>query len=221
MRTLPGKQISVRRYEHEEAEAVIVQAEAWQARFRRERGETFFHLGDEFYLMTGRPVPPTEVYDGFPQIEDGIGITRHLLDDLDAYLRRAQPGGLTGATGTVACGTLIGPTMRAAIDRFNARTGADLTVVPVENRFLGPEINVSGLLTGHDLLVEFGGRADALPNGPLIVSARMLSDRTGTMLDDRTVEEVGSAIGRPVVPAYTLSDVGRELRARQRRKRAA
>src|SRR5688572_27555579 len=53
MRTLPGKQISVRRYERPEAEAVIEQAERWQARFRRVRGETFFHLGDEFYLMTG------------------------------------------------------------------------------------------------------------------------------------------------------------------------
>src|SRR4051812_28773582 len=53
MRLLPGKQIAVRRYEREEAEAVIAQAERWQAYFRRERGSTFFHLGDEFYLMTG------------------------------------------------------------------------------------------------------------------------------------------------------------------------
>jgi putative radical SAM enzyme (TIGR03279 family) len=221
MRTLPGKQISVRRYEWHEAEAVIAQAERWQAFFRRERGETFFHLGDEFYLMTERPVPPSEVYDGFPQIEDGIGITRHLLDDLDAYLRRAQRGGLAGATGTVACGTLIGPTMREAIDRFNAHTGAALNVVPVENRFLGPEINVSGLLTGHDLLAEFAERAAELPAGPIYVSARMLSDRTGTLLDDRTPEEVADRLGRPLVPAYTLSEVGRELRARQRRARAA
>ena len=222
MRTLPGKQlqINVRRYERAEAEAVIAHAERWQERFRRERGETFFHLGDEFYLMTGRPVPPTEVYDGFPQIEDGIGITRHLLDDVDHYLRRARRSGLSGATGTVACGTLIGPTMHEAVDRFNHHTGARLTVVPVENRYLGPEINVSGLLTGHDLLAEFGNRPSDAEDGPLFVSARMLSDRTGTLLDDRTPDEVGSALGRPLVPAYTLSDVGRDLRAR-RRQRAA
>ena len=221
MRTLPGKQVNVRRYERDEAEAVIAQAEAWQTRFRRERGETFVHLGDEFYLMTGRPVPPTGVYDGFPQIEDGIGITRHFLDDLAAYLRRARFGGLSGATGTVACGTLIGPTMREAVDRFNAHTGAALTVVPVENRFLGPEINVSGLLTGHDLLAGLGNRPSDLADGPVYVSARMLSDRTGTMLDDRTTDEIGAALGRPLVPAYTLADVGRDLRARQRRQRAA
>ncbi len=158
------------------------------------------------------------MYDGFPQIEDGIGITRHLLDDLDGYLRRAKAGGLAGETGTVACGTLIGPTMREAVDRFNRHTGAELSVAVVENRFLGPEINVSGLLTGHDLLVEFEGRKATLPEGPLFISARMLSDRTQTLLDDRGLDEVSEAVGRQIVPALTLADVGRELRARQKRR---
>ncbi len=220
MRTLPGKQIHVRRYEQHEAEAVIAQAEEWQARFRRERGGTFFFLGDEFYLMTGQPVPPSSVYEGFPQIEDGIGITRHLLDDLDAYLRRAKVGGLEGSTGTVACGTLIGPTMRDAVGRFNRHTGADLDVAVVENRFLGPEINVSGLLTGHDLLVEFGGRNAMPEDGPLYISGRMLSDRTQTLLDDRSLDEVSDALGRPLVPALTLADIGRDLRGRHRRRAA-
>ena len=57
MRTLPSRKIEVRRYEPWEAEAVIEQSEAWQRRFRAERGETFYYLGDEFYLMTGRDVP--------------------------------------------------------------------------------------------------------------------------------------------------------------------
>src|SRR4029078_2392123 len=60
MRLLPGKQITVRRYEPDEAGAVIRQAEAWQRRFRAERGETFLHLGDEFYLMCGEPVHARE-----------------------------------------------------------------------------------------------------------------------------------------------------------------
>ena len=215
MRTLPGNQmrINVRRYEPAEALAVIAQAEAWQQRFRRERGETFLHLGDEFYLMTGRDVPATAHYDGFPQIEDGIGITRYFLDDLDRYLRRARPGTLDGAAGTVACGTMIGPTMRAAVDRFNARTGAGLDAVAVENVYLGSEINVSGLLSGADLLAAFERRP---ARGPLFIADRMISDRTGTMLDDMRVEEVAAALDRPVVPAGMLSDVARHLRSRFR-----
>lgn len=218
MRLLPGKQISVRRYEPDEAEQVIEQAQGWQEHFRRERGETFFHLGDEFYLMTGRPVPDAAVYDGFPQIEDGIGITRHFLEDLDGYLRRTDRNSLTGARGTVACGTLIGATMREAIDRFNRHTGADLDVLVVENGFFGPEINVSGLLTGQDLVADVrraGGE------GPVYVSDRMISSRTQTLLDDMTVADVTAAIGRPLVPCDVLSDVGRELWQRTRERRAA
>ncbi|CAN5823037.1 DUF512 domain-containing protein [soil metagenome] len=218
MRLLPGTQLSVRRHEPDEAEQVIDQAERWQARFRRDRGTTFFYLGDEFYLMTGRPVPSAQLYDGYPQIEDGIGITRHFLENLNGYLRRARRGSLDGACGTVACGTLIGPTMREAVGRFNAHTGADVEVAVVENRFLGREINVSGLLTGQDLI-------DALQHGrassPLYISDRMVSDRTHTLLDDLSVADVSKALGRPVVPCGVLSDVGRDLRQRLRVRHAA
>ena len=214
MRLLPGRRIEVRRYEPHEAEAVIAQAERWQRHFRKERGTTFFYLGDEFYLMTGRPVPPAELYDGYPQIEDGIGITRHLLENLDGYLRRAQPGVLAGARGTVACGTLIGPTMREAIERFNSKTGAALEVAVIENEFFGPEINVSGLLTGRDLVRGLSGRGNG---SPIYITSRMISDRTHTMLDDLTVREVSQEIGAPVVPCLTLSDVARDLRSRLKR----
>jgi len=209
MRLLPGKQISVRRYAPEEAAAVIAQSEAWQARFRQERGETFYHLGDEFYLMSGREVPPASRYDGFPQIEDGIGITRHFLEDARRYLRRTRPDALVGARGTVACGTLIYPTMRAEVERFNARTGAELATVSVENRYLGPEITVSGLLTGSDLIAEFGEDGD---DAPLFVSSRMLSDRTETLLDDLTIDDVSGRLGRAVIPATTMGEVARSLR---------
>ena len=218
MRLLPGKQISIRRYEPEEAAAVIEQAEPWQERFRRERGRTFFYLGDEFYLMTGRPVPGEAEYDGFPQIEDGIGITRHFLHNLDTYLRRSRLGNLAGAQGTIACGALIGPTMRDAVARFNAHTGAALTVVPIENRYFGPEINVSGLLTGKDLVLGLDGQ---LADGPLYLPDRMISQRTNTLLDDMTLDEVSTTLGRPLVPAGLMSEVARDLRQRQRRQRAA
>lgn len=213
MRTLPQKTIAVRRYQTSEAEAVIEQAETWQKKFRASRGETFFHLGDEFYLMTGQPVPTAAHYDGFPQIEDGIGITRDFLERLDDYLSRARWNGLADEPGTVACGTLIAPTMRAAVERFTARTGARLEVVAVENTYLGSEINVSGLLSGTDLLAAFERRP---PHGPVYIADRMVSQRTGTLLDDLTVREVSRQLARPVVPSAQLADVGRDLHRRRR-----
>src|SRR5215213_1361579 len=182
MRALPGKQIAVRRYHPDEALAVSSQAALWQARFEQERGDPFFYLGDEFYLMTGTPVPDAAHYGGFPQIEDGIGITRHFLDAADSFLRRSKPNGLIGSRGTVACGELIAPTMRAAVERFNARTGAVLEIVAVENVYLGKEINVSGLLSGQDLIAAFARRP---ATEPLYISDRMISQRTGTLLDDK------------------------------------
>ena len=218
MRLLPGKQISVRRYEVDEALTVIAQADQWQEQFRRERGETFFHLGDEFYLMAGRPVPDAEHYDGYPQIEDGIGITRHFLENLSSYLKRSRTGSLAGSTATIACGTLIGDTMRAAADDLNRHTGSAVDVRVIENGFFGSEINISGLLTGGDLVREFGTDGAA---APLYISSRMVSDRTQTLLDDLTIDELSTQLRRPIVPCLTLTDVARDLKQRRIHQQAA
>jgi putative radical SAM enzyme (TIGR03279 family) len=218
MRLLPGKQISVRRYEPDEARSVIRQAEGWQDLFRQARGESFVYLGDEFYLMCGEPVPAAERYDGYPQIEDGIGITRHLLENLHTWLSRTKPESLSGARGAIACGTLIGDTMRGAIASLNERLGASLEVLTIENEFFGNEINVSGLLTGGDLIRAFAGSRGG---DPIYISSRMISDRTQTLLDDLTVADLEAELGRPVVPCLTLSDVARDLRHRQGALRAA
>ena len=217
MRNLSSRQIEVRRYEQDEAARVIEQAEVWQERFRAERGETFLYLGDEFYLMTGRQVPPASQYDGFPQIEDGIGITRHLLENLANLMRRSNPESLRGARGIVACATLIGDTMRTAVGEMNERLGSELDVVAVENHYLGTEINVSGLLTGHDLAGALTGKTRGRP---VYITNRAISDRTHTMLDDMTIAELSAAIGSDVVPSLTFTDVASDLRKRQDRAAA-
>jgi putative radical SAM enzyme (TIGR03279 family) len=213
MRTLPGATLDIRRFEQAEAEAVIEQVESWQRRFRRERSRTFVFLGDEFYLMTGRAIPPTATYDGFPQVEDGIGITRLFIDDVDRLIRRTPAGTVKGRSGTIACGMLIADTMNRLVDRLNAHTGANLRVVPIVNEFFGDQINVSGLLTG-------GLVRDALINDdrrdPVFVSEHMLSKRTQTFLDDMHIEELQESLGRQVVSAGYLSEVLRHLNPHHR-----
>lgn len=207
MRTLPGTQLEVRRYETHEALDVIAQAERWQEHFRRTRGQTFFYLGDEFYLMTGTPIPPTAHYDSFGQLEDGIGLTRRFLDDVKALLsrpRRAQ----AYRPGIVACATLIGPTMTESIERLNGTLGTKIRPVVVDNRFFGPEINVSGLLTGQDVVTALEDRPG---DEPVFISNHMISARTNTLLDDMRLEDLQTALGRPVIVAEHLSDVCREL----------
>lgn len=208
MRTLPGATLDIRRFEAQEAENAIDQVESWQRRIRRDRSRTFVYLGDEFYLMTGRPVPVAATYDGFPQVEDGIGITRLFLDDAERLIKRTARESASGVAGTIACGTLIASTMSHVVDRINAHSGSNLRVVPISNSFFGDQINVSGLLTGglvRDALCD-DDRSD-----PVFVSEYMLSKRTRTFLDDMRLDELQRDLGRPIVPAAYLSDVFRTL----------
>jgi putative radical SAM enzyme (TIGR03279 family) len=209
VRTMPGAMLEMRRHTPEEARSVIAHAERWQAHFRATRGQTFFHLGDEFYLMTDTPVPAREHYDDFPQIEDGIGITRVFLDDAARLARLGLRAGITGAAGVIACGTLIGPTMEREAARVSQATRARLQVVPIENTFFGSEINVSGLLTGGELVRAFKQRPGS---EPLFISTTMLSRRTSTLLDDMTLDELRSQLQRDVRACEQLSDVAAALR---------
>ena len=208
MRALPGATLDMRRYEPDEAEAVIEHAERWQEQFRAERGETFFYLGDEFYLMTGREVPAARHYEGFPQLEDGIGITRRFLDDVAETVRAGRRPEVAGISATIACGTLIGPTMAGVAEDIEQASGIALDVVPIENTFFGGEINISGLLTGGELVRAF---ADRPGTDPICISATMVSRRTFTLLDDMRLDELKTALGRDVIVADHLSDVLDEL----------
>lgn len=203
MRTLPGATLDMRRYEPEEAQAVIDHAETWQERFRAERGETFFYLGDEFYLMTGREIPPLSHYEGFPQLEDGIGITRRFLDDVQGIID-GRAANLKGEAALIACGTLIGPTMKRSAEQVSAATGMALDVIPIENTFFGGEINISGLLTGTEVVRAIENRPGS---EPVCISTTMVSRRTNTLLDDMRVDELQTALGREVIVAEHLSDV--------------
>lgn len=210
VRSLPGASLNVRRYEREEARAVIRQCEEWQEYFRQTRNQTFLYLGDEFYLMTGEPIPPTEQYDEFGQVEDGIGITRLFLDDARDLMHRGASGAAE-APAWIACGTLIGPTMKRTVSDINRRLDTRLMVRPIENQFFGDMINVSGLLTGSDLVKAF---VDQPGDEPVFISEHMISRRTHTLLDDMHLDTVKSAIRRDIFVANNLSDVVRILERR-------
>jgi putative radical SAM enzyme (TIGR03279 family) len=217
MRSLPNANqnlLEMRRHTHEEALEVIRQVGVWQDRLRSEIGRSVVYLGDEFYLMTGEPVPPSKEYDGFPQVEDGIGITRLFLDDANRVIRRRQRRDLSGLGGTIVCGTLIESTMRETIDRINARMGTTLRVVAAENTLFGPQINVSGLLSGA--IVRDAVRLEQTEE-PVFISDTMISRRTNTFLDDMSVSELSETLERPVIPAENLSEV---LQALERPVRA-
>ena len=168
------------------ASAVIDQVEAWQRRLRAEEGRTFIYLGDEFYFLAGREVPPAEMYDGFPQLDNGIGLTRNFIEEWqhagEDFPRRDEDSALC-----VISGTAIAPVMERLARELDP-AGERIRVLAVENRRFGATVNVSGLLTGGDI-VDAVSRADFSPDG-IVIPASALREGEDVFLDDMSLVEM-------------------------------
>jgi putative radical SAM enzyme (TIGR03279 family) len=189
------------------ARATIEQVRPWQLQFRRERGRTVVYLADEYYLAAGVEPPSVLHYDGFPQFENGIGMTRSLVEDW-RRARRAHPAGAAAAPGirriTLVCATLIAPTLKRLAGEFAQLTGIETDVRTVQNEFFGPRVNVSGLLVAADLLAQLRGT----DLGDLAVFPRYALDYIGSrFLDEATPPDVQRTLGVPIVFASTLGEV--------------
>ena len=175
----------------------------WQKENRDHLGVGLVYPSDELYLRTRHNIPPAEEYDGFPQLENGIGLVRLLLDEWEA-LNRAWPGVAARGRATVVCGTLIAPTLGWICRELQERAGLDITVEPVANEFLGPTVTVSGLLAGRDVLHALQGQE----LGDVVFVPRSMFEATGqATLDGVTKEEMEASLQVGVVAAGDLATV--------------
>jgi putative radical SAM enzyme (TIGR03279 family) len=178
----------------EYSRVLIREAMRWQEKFRARIGRTFAYLADEFYLQGGVKIPERDYYDDFAQIEDGVGMVRDFLDAFETELgRRQRP--LDTLRGTLATGRLFLPTLRRSIERFNHKFGSRLRVCGIENRFLGRNITVAGLLGGQDILSAFEGKN---PGDFLIIPGEALSRRDGILVDNLSCKDLSERLGKPV-----------------------
>ncbi|GHO43971.1 DUF512 domain-containing protein [Ktedonospora formicarum] len=176
----------------EEADEIIEMVEAYQRRFSAEDpdGNPFVYLSDEWYYITGRDFPPSEHYGLYSQIENGVGMTRFLIEQWNRTKRRLpvvmpepRPRRITLVTSTMAQPVIEGfaSDIREAID------GVEVQVVPVINKFFGAQVTVAGLLCAQDVL-ETLKDLDAM--GDLVLLPRVMLDNEGQrFLDDITVDE--------------------------------
>jgi NifB/MoaA-like Fe-S oxidoreductase len=158
------------------------------------------YASDEWYLLAGLEVPPAEEYDGFPQLENGVGLTRVFLDEiLDIRDCRSWVGRVT-----LVSGTLIAPLLKDVVAKLARRTGLKVQVVPVVNDFFGPTVTVSGLLTGRDVIEALWGR----DLGDVVFLPRAMFDASGELtLDDMTPAAIGERLGVRVEVAGTIGEV--------------
>lgn len=181
----------LRAYQQAEADDVVRRVAAIQRRMLEERGTRFVFLSDEFYLAAGRPLPTAEAYEGFPMLENGVGMVRDFLGGGLPSLPASLP---SPRRVLLATGTLFAPVLERAVEPLRAIEGLELEVRALENRTFGSVTNVAGLLAGRDFLLGVEpGEADLL-----LVSPNVLKYGTETMLDDRTLDDLRSALGMAV-----------------------
>jgi putative radical SAM enzyme (TIGR03279 family) len=193
----------------EAAAAVIEAVDGWQKSCRSESGSAFVYLADEFYLAANRPIPEYDDYDGFPQLENGVGIVRNFLSEWAEH-EFSGAGYSEPLRLDVVCGTSIEKILRPLLAALNI---ANLTVrvVPVENRFFGSSITVTGLLTGQDIIAALsaiGGQRDGI-----ILPGIALRKGENVFLDGATVDDVAARLGTTTRVAYFAADLAQQLAA--------
>ena len=193
----------------EEAKALLEQVKPWRAENRRKLGRTFVYPSDEWYLVAGRELPPAREYDGFPQVENGVGMVRQLLDEWAALRAHLSTAG--AARVTLVCGTLIAPVLARIVSEWKALSAVDSQLVPVVNQFFGPVTTVSGLLTGQDVIAALKDQ----PVGDLVFLPKaMFTGRYGAgsaprnvTLDGLSLDDLAARLGARVEPAGTMTEL--------------
>lgn len=187
-------------FDKESAARVVEQVEAYQRQQREKDGRTFIYLADEFYLLAGRELPPAEYYDGFPQLDNGIGLARNFMEEFAAAVAEADDSKAALAAHkqqdnrdnqaklrlAVVSGTSISPLLAELAESVSG-AGVQVTMVPVPNHHFGTTVNVSGLLTAKDMLAALADVAGSV-DGVLVPESAL---RTGdnVFLDDVSLSD--------------------------------
>ncbi len=182
-------------FTREDAQKVLELIDDWQERLFREYGTHFVHAGDEWYLLAEREFPEADSYDGYLQLENGVGMVRLFRDEVQEELERL-PGDGRKRSVTIATGKLAAPVLKEAVRKIQTKyPGVQVFVIPVENRFFGERITVAGLLTGKDLKDQLLGRN---LGEELLLTEHMFKRGEQVFLDDMTKEELSRALQVPV-----------------------
>lgn len=187
-------------FDKESAARVVEQVEAYQRQQREKDGRTFIYLADEFYLLAGRELPPAEYYDGFPQLDNGIGLARNFMEEFAAAVAEADDSKAALAAHkqqdnrdnraklrlAVVSGTSVSPLMAELAESISG-AGEQVTMVPVPNHHFGTTVNVSGLLTAKDMLTalqDVAGKVDGI-----LIPESALRTGDNVFLDDVSLSD--------------------------------
>lgn len=164
----------------------------------KKHGRRIFFPGDEFYLLAEREIPSPEFYEDFSALEDGIGMIAYLTDDVSWKLEELDTDESLCHKVTIACGEGVFPYMKRIMSMINEKfPNITINTRAIKNNFFGGGVNVSGLVTGGDLIDQL--RDDDLGDR-LIITSSMLRFENDLFLDDVSTDDVERELGVTLVP---------------------
>ena len=191
----------VREPTREECRAALAIVQEFSARARRERGIGWAFGADELYLRAGVELPPPGEYDGFQQVENGVGSVRYLQERIRE--EAGELGRWSGRTIGVVTGTSMAALMPQVIPPLAAATGARFEIIPVTNTLFGPSVTCAGLLPGAAFRTALAGRRDL----DLALLPRESLNDDGLFMDDLTLADLQATVPVPVRPSYDFTDI--------------
>ncbi|MHC1721312.1 MAG: DUF512 domain-containing protein [Clostridiaceae bacterium] len=193
------------------AARVLTDTDEMQNYFMKNASVRFVRLSDEFYILAGQDVPDAEYYDGFEQLEDGVGIIRYFRDNVEEAVKKlntTSKGSFTIITGVSAFNELN----RFADTVKRANSNISIDVIKVVNDFFGKTITVAGLITGKDIAGQLSsavtGKTVLIPDTMLRKDYEIGTDRSRIFLDDMTIGDLEKILNREIaVCNYTGENV--------------
>lgn len=183
-------------FNKEDAEKVLDTVHQWQEKLYPEYGLHFIHCSDEWYILAERELPREDQYDGYLQLENGVGMLRLLEEEVKEALIHSGEESVKRQV-SIATGRLAAPFIRKNVELVaNVYKDLEVEVFPIRNDFFGEMITVSGLITGQDLIAQLKNQK---LGERLLIPCNMLRAGENVFLDDITVETVEKELGVPVV----------------------
>ena len=178
----------------EDAQDVLRIIHGWQNKIYPEYGTHFVHASDEWYILAEEELPQEEQYDGYLQLENGVGMLRLLLDEFAEAMEEDRINGrqvrakhITLATGRLAYRFI----KQMAMHMEERYEGLQIDVIAIRNDFFGEMITVSGLLTGQDIMAQLKDRD---LGEKLLLPQNVLKSGEPVFLDDYTLDDIEKAL---------------------------
>ena len=175
-------------FEKEDAGKVLEQIHRWQDYCMEHFGTHFVHGGDEWYLLAEQPLPSAENYDGYIQLENGVGMITLLRDEFREALAAEKGDANLKRTVTLVTGKLAGPILEELTGEMKEKfPNVKIRVRVIRNDFFGERITVAGLLTGQDIIAQL---KDEDLGDEILLPCNVLRMGEDVFLDDITLTEL-------------------------------